>query len=98
MGTPDDEFYWNWYKHEENLSTNRGSFFLVGQSMLFAAYATLRAANSPRPTTAISLICILGIFVVSIWLLVSIFHLLGTRIELTRELNAKETRRASISK
>lgn len=98
MGAPDDEFYWDWYKHEENLSTNRGSFFLVGQSMLFAAYATLRAASSPRPTTAISLVSILGIFVVCVWLLVSIFHLLGTRIKLTKVLNDKEKRRAEISK
>ena len=42
--TEDATFYWDWYKHEENLATSRGNFFLVGQSMLFAAYAALRAA------------------------------------------------------
>lgn len=98
MSRPDDEFYWDWYKHEENLATNRGSFFLLGQSMLFAAYAVLRAANSPRPTIAVSLVGALGIFVVCVWLLVSALHTVGTRIPLIRELEKCEPRRAAISR
>jgi hypothetical protein len=94
---PDDQFYWDWYKHEENLATNRGSFFLVGQSMLFAGYATLRAANSPRPTSAIWLFCGLGIFAACIWLLVSVLHIAGTRAPLIHELEDCEPRRAAIS-
>ena len=92
MSMPDDQFYWDSYKHEENLATNRGSFFLVGQSMLFAAYATLRAANSPRPTLAVALICSLGIFAACTWLLVSILHLVITQNKLARELATHETR------
>jgi hypothetical protein len=85
---PNDEFYWDWYKHEEDLSTNRGSFFLVGESMLFAAYATLRAAVSPRPSVAISSICGLGIFGTCIWLLVGILHFIVTRRHLIGKLKA----------
>jgi Na+-driven multidrug efflux pump len=98
MAVPDDEFYWDWYKHEENLTTNRGSFFLIGQSMLFAAYATLRAATTPRPTIAISLIGALGIFVACTWLLVSVLHNIGTRKPLIVALESCEPRRAAISR
>ena len=87
--TEDATFYWDWYKHEENLATSRGNFFLVGQSMLFAAYAALRAASSPRPSNAILSICGLGIFGTVIWLLTSIFHLSATRIPLIDELKPK---------
>jgi hypothetical protein len=95
---PNDEFYWDWYKHEENLSTNRGSFFLVGESMLFAAYATLRAAGSPRAAIAISSICGLGIFGTCIWLLVGIFHSYVTRRPLTRKLGDHVSRISEIQK
>jgi hypothetical protein len=88
---PDREFYWDWYKHEETLATNRASFFLVGQSMLFAGYGALRAANSP-PVTAISAFCILGVFAGCIWLLVTILHAANTRYPVVSQLNLSETR------
>ena len=88
---PDREFYWDWFKHEEDISTNRGNFFLVGQSMLFAAYAALRAANS-LPFSAISSICGLGIYAALIWLLLSYLHLFRTRTGLIRELRSSEKR------
>jgi hypothetical protein len=89
---PDREFYWDWFKHEEDISTNRGNFFLVGQSMLFAAYAALRAASSPPPFSTISSICCLGIYGASIWLLLSYLHLFRTRIHLIHALRRSETR------
>lgn len=92
MLVPDDQFYWESYKHEENLAASRGNFFLVGQSMLFAAYATLRAANHPRPTIAITLICSLGIFAACMWLLVNILHLTVTQMPLMRNLAEHEER------
>jgi hypothetical protein len=89
---PDGEFFWDWYKHEEDLATNRGNFFLVGQSMLFAAYAALRAASGPRQFTPIQWMCYLGIFGTCIWLLLSGINLLKTRMPLIRTLQEHETR------
>jgi hypothetical protein len=88
----DGEFFWDWYKHEEDLATNRGNFFLVGQSMLFAAYAALRAPNSPRQLIPIQGICYLGIFATCIWLYLSGNTLVKTRIPLIRALQTHETR------
>jgi hypothetical protein len=89
---PDGDFFWDWYKHEEDLATNRGNFFLVGQSMLFAAYATLRAAVGLRQFTPIRWICYLGIFGACIWLLLSASNLVKTRMPLIRALQEYETR------
>lgn len=97
MQAGDDEFYWDWYKHEESLSTNRGSFFLLGQSMLFAGYGALRVSNSRQSTTAISIFCGLGIFAACIWLLLSALHFRFTQTPLIQKLNMYERRRAEIS-
>lgn len=96
MAAPDDTFYWDWYKHEEALATNRGSFFLVGQSMLFAGYAALRAADATA-TFAIVLFCLTGLLIGITWLLVGVMHLVGTRRPLVRLLNQHEPRRAAIA-
>ena len=96
--TIDDRvFYWDWYKHEENLFTNRGSFFLVAESMLFAAVATLRAATQSSATTALPVFYGLGILVTVIWLGVSIFHHSRTRTKVQTKLNKVEERRRDIS-
>ena len=64
----DRSFYWDWAKHEENLLTNRGSFFLVGQSMLFAGVATLRSVSEASARPALPVFYGLGIFIALIWL------------------------------
>jgi uncharacterized membrane protein YesL len=97
MPTPDDEFYWDWYKHEENLTTSRGSFFLVGESMLFAGYAALRAGPTPRASTAIVLFSSLGVFAACVWLLVGVLHSINIRNPLICKLEEQEKRRAAIS-
>lgn len=76
--TIEDELFWDRHKHEENVATNRGSFFLVGQAMLFGAYAQLRAGDTSL-TRETSLMCYLGIFVGVVWLLVSFLHFRGAR-------------------
>ncbi|MFE2124540.1 hypothetical protein ACFW9U_28305 [Rhodococcus aetherivorans] len=96
MATPDDTFYWEWYKHEENLTTNRGSFFLVGQSMLFAGYAQLRAGTASA-SCAIYVFCVLGFFVSLLWVLVGVMHNQGIRKRLVDELNRHEPRRADLT-
>ena len=96
MTTPDSAFYWDWYKHEENLYTSRGNFFLLGQSMLFAGYAALRAA--PLNTrSAIVVFCILGLSTAFLWVLVGTMHQVGVRARLTKEVDQHEPRRPAIS-
>jgi len=91
----DSKFYWDWYKHEENLFTNRSNLFLVAESMLFAAVATLRAA--PHPTLTAALLASLGIYVTVVWLRVSHLHHTRTRKPLREELHKAEGRRRAIS-
>lgn len=95
---PDDgTFYWDWAKHEENLLTNRGSFFLVGQSMLFAGVATLRASQEASAHSALPVFYFLGIFISIIWILVGLAHYCLTRIPILKKLNENEPRHNSVS-
>lgn len=96
--TSDDRaFYWDWFKHEENLFTNRGSFFLVGESMLFAAVATLRSVDQAKATSALPIFYVLGVFVTVIWLATSTFHHVRTRQKIIAKLDQLEPRRSGIS-
>jgi hypothetical protein len=67
-------------RHEENLFWNRGNFFLVGESMLFAGAATLISQPTVRP--ALNVFYGLGIFLTIIWLLVNVLHHHFTRMPL----------------
>ncbi len=89
----DRSFYWDWAKHEENLLTNRGSFFLVGQSMLFAGVATLRSVREGSAASALPVFYGLGIFIALIWLAVGLAHHFRTRVPLQARLNKLEPRR-----
>lgn len=90
---PDDRvFYWDWAKHEENLLTNRGSFFLVGQSMLFAGVATLRSVSEASARSALPVFYGLGMFIALIWLGVDLGHYFRTRKPLQEMLNKCEPR------
>lgn len=93
--TDDRAFYWDWAKHEENLFTNRGNFFLVGQSMLFAGVATLRAVSHTASTVPVY--CWLGVFLATVWILVNLLHHFNTRRPIRKELDRCEPRRAAIS-
>ncbi|MCY2979447.1 MAG: hypothetical protein NTU79_12355 [Planctomycetota bacterium] len=90
--TKDREFYWAWALHEENLLTNRGNFFLVGQSMLFAAFASLRATGNVQLRASIVVFGLLGIFVAIIWLGIGIGHYKLTRVALLDKLVEHEPR------
>src|SRR5205823_6591458 len=93
----DRTFYWEWFKHEENLFTNRGSFFLVAEAMLFAAVATMRSAIQNSSGLPLLVFDMLGIFVTIIWLGVNTLHHLRTRAQILTKLNKYEARRSQIS-
>jgi hypothetical protein len=67
------EWYWDWIKHEGNIFTNRGNFFLVAESMLLVAVFAL-AAGSNHQESFLLLSYIGGIFVILIWLYVNCKH------------------------
>ena len=73
-------FYWDWNKHEDDVFTNRGSFFLVGQSMLIAAASALMAAGLERLNVAIFLLASTGLLLTVVHLLVSLRHLRTQRL------------------
>ena len=45
----EEEFFWDWLKHENNILTNRGSFFLIAESAFFAIIATNTSTTSIAP-------------------------------------------------
>jgi hypothetical protein len=59
--------YWEWLRHEEELFVSRANFFVVAESMLFAAFATLAAADVLRfaPLAAITAT---GVLISILWL------------------------------
>jgi hypothetical protein len=61
---------WNWSLHEDNLFSGRVNFMLVGESMLFAGFATLLSADSLHKWALLT-IGILGFFVSLVWLWVA---------------------------
>jgi len=70
-----DEFLWDWLKHENNILANRGSFFLIAESALFAIIAT----KSSTTTLALQcVLCVTGFLITILWLLVNIKHIFGT--------------------
>lgn len=69
----DRDLCWDWIKHEGNVFNARGNFFLVAESMLLLAMATL-ASDSPKSSVFSLLICAAGIFVTLIWLYVNGKH------------------------
>jgi hypothetical protein len=92
----DKMFFWDWVKHEENILTNRGSFFLVGQSMLFAGVATLRSVKETSAHAALPVFYSLGVFIALIWISVNLGHHRRTRKPLQAKLNDCEMRHLAI--
>jgi hypothetical protein len=93
----DRAFYWDWAKHEENLLTNRGNFFLIGQSMLFAGVATLRSAQETLSYSVLPVFYFLGIFISLIWIGVGFAHNQLTRKQVGAALDTNEPRHKSIA-
>ena len=94
---PDDRsFYWDWAKHEENVFTNRGSFFLVGESMLFSGVATLRSVEQLSASCALPIFYALGIFITLIWLGVNVGHHVSVLRLVQAKLRCLEPRHAEI--
>jgi hypothetical protein len=88
----DAQFYWDWAKHEENLLTNRGNFFLVAQSMLLAGVAALWAGDSNPIGPFCLLFCALGVATSTVWLRVGLLHHTQTRAPLRAKLRDSESR------
>ena len=93
----DRAFYWDWAKHEENIFTNRGSFFLVGESMLFAGVATLRSVDQLSASRALLIFYALGIFITFIWLGVNVGHHINVLRPVQAKLRLVEPRHAEIA-
>ena len=93
----DDEFFWDWVKHEDNIFTNRGSFFLLGETMLMAAVAALLAASKPVPRTWMIVIQGSGIFISTVWLYVSAFHVAVTQKRLKTKLADADSRSVGLT-
>jgi hypothetical protein len=71
MSTKKADWLWNWLLHESTLFTNRVNFFLVAESMLFAAFATLAVYTSQEPRLA-KILGFSGVIISAIWLIISI--------------------------
>lgn len=67
------DWYWDWIKHEGNIFTARGNFFLVAESMLLVVVATL-ASNYVQHITFLIYSCSAGLFITFIWLYVNGKH------------------------
>lgn len=65
----EQDFYWDWLKHENNTLSNRVNYFLVAHSMLLVA-ATADCQKWP--------FCLAGVITSIIWLLVNIKHVFRT--------------------
>ncbi len=63
-----DEFYFDWWKHEDNLFTNRGNFFLVSHSLLMAASSKLFEINSYGYA---GFLCFFGLSIAMLWTMVN---------------------------
>jgi hypothetical protein len=68
--TPRFDKLWEWSLHEDTLFSNRVNFMLVGESMLFAGFATLLSAQSLHKGALLT-IGILGVLVSLVWLWVA---------------------------
>ena len=58
---------WEWILHEDNLFISRGNFFLLAESMLFAAFATL-AVNQSVQQIFVFIFGIVGILCSLVWI------------------------------
>ena len=73
------------------------SFFLVAESMLFAAVATLRSVTQSSASAALPVFYGLGMLVTVVWLGVNTLHYYRTRKKVQTKLNDTEPRRSDIS-
>ncbi len=80
----DQDFYFEWVRHEDQNFTNRCGLFLVAESLLFVgAPCAPGASNSPMYA---------GLAIVVIWLYVSVFHIYGTHRHLKNKWSEVDPR------
>lgn len=80
------DFWYDLLKHEDNLSTNRNNFFVVGEAMLLAAAATLLTAKGNFNPLATIAICLAGIFTSLICMLTNTRHIYVTEVFVKKQL------------
>lgn len=90
----DRDFYFEWLKHEDNLFSNRSNFFILSESMLFAAVGFFFSENL---SSIGLLIPFTGIFISSVWIFISCKHLFTTERYVKEKLKEKEHRWKEIS-
>lgn len=81
----DEKFYFDWWKHEDQLFTSRGNFFLVANSLLMAAYSQSSAAGHKGVV-----LCLFGVFISALWIAVSWFQRKYVVVKLREELRKTE--------
>ena len=81
----EEVFYWDWLKHENNILANRGNFFLIAETALFAIIAT-------KPSTAFIapawLLYTKGLLITFVWLFVNIKHIYGTHQLIAKKMKS----------
>jgi hypothetical protein len=75
---PHADFIWQWLLHEDDHLTNRVNFFLIGESMLVSAYATLLSSSKTNIGGATYIVALCGILIAGMWWRVSTWALHGT--------------------
>jgi hypothetical protein len=78
-----DEFLWDNIKHEDQMFTDRGNFFLVAEGMLLAAVTAFGDHSAHRFTQAFA--CLSGIVVALIWFRVNWVHIFRTQRPLKKK-------------
>lgn len=79
------ERLWSWILHEDTLFANRINFFLVAESMFFAAFAAL-SISSTNNVKILLVVGIGGILLSLIWIYLSYYQIYTTMRPIKREL------------
>jgi hypothetical protein len=80
------QLLWQWSLHEDGLFTNRMNFFLVAESMLVAAYATLVAGTESSRSNAPLIVASTGMAVALVWAYLAWYQVKRTMDPVKREL------------
>lgn len=88
----DREFYWDWLKHADHLFAQRSIYFVLGETVLLAALASL-LTGSPAPaweslaTRAVTCLFYVGVGVSAVWCGVATTYAFVTRPYIDKQLS-----------
>ena len=92
----DNEFYWDWLKHEDEIISNRNNLFMVAEAMFFTAFATLATNSAAIVLCSLKIIIWLGIVVTGFWIIANMKHVKATDPLIKEKLHQHEPRRKDI--